>query len=199
MGYRLFSDMTADVSDELMAGMPTVEFVPMQVEVGDESYTYGPEGDLTVEYFYAEQRGGKFASTSQINPMVYRECFEKALKAGEDVLYLCFSSGMSGTLLQIKPMLHVDEEGKLRVTEKPRGRKQAIRTQIAHMKAGWTPEMGKLVVVGHGDCPEDGEQLKQAVLKEFPDADIRMAYIGPVIGAHTGPGMLALIYWGNNR
>ena len=84
MGYRLFSDMTADVSDELMAGMPTVEFVPMQVKVGDESYTYGPEGDLTVEYFYAEQRGGKFASTSQINPMVYRECFEKALKAGED-------------------------------------------------------------------------------------------------------------------
>ena len=98
MGYRLFSDMTADVSDELMAGMPTVEFVPMQVEVGDESYTYGPEGDLTVEYFYAEQRGGKFASTSQINPLVYRECFEKALKAGEDVLYLCFSSGLSGTL-----------------------------------------------------------------------------------------------------
>ena len=289
MGYRLFSDMTADVSDELMAGMPTVEFVPMQVEVGDESYTYGPEGDLTVEYFYAEQRGGKFASTSQINPMVYRECFEKVLMAGEDVLYLCFSFGMSGTLqsanlcaqelredypdrkvvvmdtlcasvgeamlvreaarmqqegynidelavwvvgnrenichwftvdtfehlrhggrvsaaaaavgtmLQIKPLLHVDEDGKLRVAEKPRGRKQAIRTQVAHMKAGWMPEMGKLVVVGHGDCPEDGEQLKQAVLKEFPDADVRMAYIGPVIGAHTGPGMLALIYWGNNR
>lgn len=59
MGYRLFSDMTADVSDELMAGMPTVEFVPMQVEVGDESYTYGPEGDLTVEYFYAEQLRGQ--------------------------------------------------------------------------------------------------------------------------------------------
>ena len=59
MGYRLFSDVTADVSEELMAGMPTVEFVPMQVKVGDESYTYGPEGDLTVEYFYAEQRGGQ--------------------------------------------------------------------------------------------------------------------------------------------
>ena len=53
MGYRLFSDMTADVSDELMAGMPTVEFVPMQVELGGKNYTYGPEGDLTVEHFYA--------------------------------------------------------------------------------------------------------------------------------------------------
>ena len=289
MGYKLFSDVTADVSEELMRGMPEVELVPMQVELGGENYTYGPGGDLTVEHFYAEQRAGKFASTSQINPMVYRECFEKTLKAGEDILYLCFSSGLSstlqsanlcaqelreeyperklivvdtlcaavgeamlvreaarkqqegltieelaawveenrlkichwftvdsfdhlkhggrvsaaaaavGTMLQIKPLLHVDEEGKLRVAEKPRGRKQAIRTQVAHMKEGWTPEMGKLVVIGHGDRPDDVEQLRQAVLKEFPDADIRVAYIGPVIGAHTGPGMLALIYWGTNR
>ena len=289
MGYNLFSDVTADVSEELMRGMPEVELVPMQVELGGENYIYGPGGDLTVEHFYAEQRAGKFASTSQINPMVYRECFEKTLKAGEDILYLCFSSGLSstlqsanlcaqelreeyperklivvdtlcaavgeamlvreaarkqqeglsieelaawveenrlkichwftvdsfdhlrhggrvsaaaaavGTMLQIKPLLHVDEEGKLRVAEKPRGRKQAIRTQVAHMKEGWTPEMGNLVVIGHGDCPDDVEQLRQAVLKEFPDADIRVAYIGPVIGAHTGPGMLALIYWGANR
>ena len=289
MGYKLFSDVTADVSEELMRGMPEVEFVPMQVELGGENYTYGPGGDLTVEHFYAEQRAGKFASTSQINPMVYRECFEKTLKAGEDILYLCFSSGLSstlqsanlcaqelreeyperklivvdtlcaavgeamlvreaarkqqegltieelaawveenrlkichwftvdsfdhlkhggrvsaaaaavGTMLQIKPLLHVDEEGKLRVAEKPRGRKQAIRTQVAHMKEGWMPEMGNLVVIGHGDCPDDVEQLRQAVLKEFPDADIRVAYIGPVIGAHTGPGMLALIYWDANR
>lgn len=289
MGYKLFSDVTADVSEELMRGMPEVELVPMQVELGGENYIYGPGGDLTVEHFYAEQRAGKFASTSQINPMVYRECFEKTLKAGKDILYLCFSSGLSstlqsanlcaqelreeyperklivvdtlcaavgeamlvreaarkqregltieelaawveenrlkichwftvdsfdhlkhggrvsaaaaavGTMLQIKPLLHVDEEGKLRVAEKPRGRKQAIRTQVAHMKEGWTPEMGKLVVIGHGDCPDDVEQLRQAVLKEFPDADIRVAYIGPVIGAHTGPGMLALIYWGTNR
>lgn len=289
MGYKLFSDVTADVSEELMRGMPEVELVPMQVELGGENYIYGPGGDLTVEHFYAEQRAGKFASTSQINPMVYRECFEKTLKAGEDILYLCFSSGLSstlqsanlcaqelreeyperklivvdtlcaavgeamlvreaarkqqesltieelaawveenrlkichwftvdsfdhlkhggrvsaaaaavGTMLQIKPLLHVDEEGKLRVAEKPRGRKQAIRTQVAHMKEGWTPEMGKLVVIGHGDYPDDVEQLRQAVLKEFPDADIRVAYIGPVIGAHTGPGMLALIYWGTNR
>lgn len=100
-----------------------------------------------------------------------------------------------GTMLQIKPLLHVDEEGKLRVAEKPRGRKQAIRTQVAHMKEGWTPEMGKLVVIGHGDCPDDVEQLRQAVLKEFPDADIRVAYIGPVIGRahrprHAGADLL---------
>ena len=88
MGYQLFSDMTADVSEALMRGMPEVAYVPMQVELGGESFTYGPGSSLTVEQFYAEQRAGKFASTSQINPMIYRRCFEQALKAGEDVLYL---------------------------------------------------------------------------------------------------------------
>ena len=54
MGYKLFSDVTADVSEELMRGMPEVELVPMQVELGGENYIYGPGGDLTVEHFYAE-------------------------------------------------------------------------------------------------------------------------------------------------
>ena len=58
---------------------------------------------------------------------------------------------------------------------------------------------GKLVVIGHGDCPDDVEQLRQAVRKEFPDADIRVAYIGPVIGAHTGCGTLGLFFVGTER
>lgn len=53
MGYQLFSDMTADVSEALMRGMPEVAYVPMQVELGGESFTYGPGGSLTVEQFYA--------------------------------------------------------------------------------------------------------------------------------------------------
>ena len=51
MGYQLFSDMTADVSEALMRGMPEVAYVPMQVELGGESFTYGPGGSLTVEQF----------------------------------------------------------------------------------------------------------------------------------------------------
>ena len=64
---------------------------------------------------------------------------------------------------------------------------------------GWNPEAGKLVVIGHGDCPDGLQQLKEAVAVRFPDAEVITADIGPIIGAHTGPGMLALIYWGNNR
>lgn len=75
----------------------------------------------------------------------------------------------------------------------------AIAAQLDRMEQGWVPEMGKLVVIGRGDAPEAAEQLRQAVLERFPEAEIHIVDIGPVIGAHTGPGMLALIYWGRNR
>lgn len=109
------------------------------------------------------------------------------------------TSAVVGTMLQIKPLLHVDNEGRLGVVEKPRGRKRAIAAQIARMDAGWLPEMGKLVVIGHGDDPEAAEQLKTAVLSTHPEAEVYVVPIDPIIGAHTGPGMLALIYWGTNR
>ena len=104
-----------------------------------------------------------------------------------------------GTALQIKPLLHVNQNGELAVVEKPRGRKQAIKAQLAKMEQGWLPEMGRTVVVGHGACPDGAQALQEAVQERFPEAKVLTADIGPIIGAHTGPGMLALIYWGNTR
>lgn len=109
------------------------------------------------------------------------------------------ASAVMGTMLNIKPMLHVDEAGKLAVMEKPRGQRKAMEAQLKRMKAGWQPEMGRRVIIGHGDDLEKAQLLQEEVLKQFPDAQTELSYIGPVIGAHTGPGMLALIYWGNNR
>ena len=108
-------------------------------------------------------------------------------------------SAAMGTLLGIKPMLHVDTNGKLEAFEKPRGRHNAMEAQLNRMRKGWEPEKGKLVVIGHGDNLPAALELKEKVLAEFPDAEIHIAEIGLVIGAHTGPGMLALIYWGDNR
>ena len=98
MSYQIYSDATADTCPSMLEGLPQAEIIPMEVMLGDRPRTYGPGGDLTVEQFYAEQRAGKFASTSQINPLVYRKAFEKSLKAGLDIIYLCFSSGLSGTI-----------------------------------------------------------------------------------------------------
>ena len=108
-------------------------------------------------------------------------------------------SAVAGTVLNIKPLLHVDEEGTLKVMEKPRGQKLALKAKLERMEQGWNPKLGKLVVVGHADCPDVGEELCEQVREQFPEAEIILANIGPVIGAHTGPGMSAVIYWGNNR
>ena len=59
--------------------------------------------------------------------------------------------------------------------------------------------MGKSVLIGHADDLATAELLKKKIIERFPDADIHIAYIGPIIGAHTGPGAVALFYWGSNR
>lgn len=94
--YRIFTDATADFPAGIPTGMPRVAIIPMEVTAGGDSFLYGPGRNLTIERFYAMQRGGKFATISQINPAAYRMSFESALKEGFDVLYLGFSSGMSG-------------------------------------------------------------------------------------------------------
>lgn len=109
------------------------------------------------------------------------------------------ASAAMGTLLQIKPLLHIDVAGRLKVVEKPRGNTKAMAAQLSKMEESWDCTMGKLVVIGHADCPERAAELKEQVKTRFPDADIHIADIGPIIGAHTGPGMLALIFWGYVR
>ena len=98
MTYQIITDATADLNCELLAGLPEVKIIPMNVEVGGVEYLFGPGGNIGCGEFYGYLRNGLFASTSQINPDVYREHFEAILKQGKDVLYLCFSSGLSGTI-----------------------------------------------------------------------------------------------------
>ena len=109
------------------------------------------------------------------------------------------AAAVMGTLLQIKPMLHVSADGTLEVVEKPRGTKHAMSAQLSRMERGWTRSEGPLVVIGHGDCPQRAEELAALVRECFPQAEVYPAPIGPIIGSHTGPDMLALIFWGNER
>jgi len=109
------------------------------------------------------------------------------------------TSAALGSVLNIKPMLHLNLKGQLEVTDKLRGRKKAIEAKVKCIAEGWNPELGNLVVIGHGDCRDEALQIQQMIANCCPGADIYIADIGPIIGAHTGPGMLAVIYWGNNR
>ena len=289
MTYQIITDATADLNDELLTGLPEVKIIPMHVQVNGKEYLFGPGGNITNEEFYTYLRAGQFATTSQINPETYREHFEKILKQGKDVLYLCFSSGMSrtiqsaqmaiaelreeypdrtilcldtlcaavgeglfvmeaarkqaqgmdihklyswleshrmnlchwvtvdtfehlkhggrvsatsaamGTLLGIKPLIHVDENGKLVAMGKPRGKKKALEALLSNMEKGWMPEISRQVIIGHGDSLDVAIALRDMVAARFPEAEIYIAPIGPIIGAHAGPGVMTVFFWGNNH
>lgn len=289
MTYQIITDATADLNDELLSGLPEVRIIPMNVQVNGREYLFGPGGNIDCDEFYAFLRSGQFASTSQINPATYREYFEPILQEGRDLLYLCFSSGLSktlesarmaiaelqeeypertilcldtlcaavgeglfvmeaarkqmqgmdihslynwleehrlnlchwvtvdtfdhlkhggrvsatsaamGTLLGIKPLIHVDENGKLVAVGKPRGKKKALEALVSNMEKGWQPEISKQVIIGHGDSLEVARELRDLVAARFPEAEILIAPIGPVIGAHAGPGVMAVFFWGNNH
>ncbi len=106
-------------------------------------------------------------------------------------------TAVAGTMLNIKPVLHVDNAGHLINIAKARGRKSSIHALFDKMKATYTGEY-KTVFISHGDCLEDAEYLASLVKEEF-GIDSVIGYVGPVIGAHSGPGTLALFYIGSER
>lgn len=108
------------------------------------------------------------------------------------------TAAFAGQMLNIKPVLHVDDEGHLIPMEKVRGRKRSIKALVDHMKETCDKPINK-VMISHGDCIEDVETLKDELAKEFGELDITVNYIDPVIGAHSGPGTLALFFLADHR
>ena len=285
-GYRLYSDSTCDLSKDLLDGMD-VKILDLTYEVDSTAYV-GDE--MSMKVFYDKMRNGSMTKTSQISPAVYEAAFEEEIKNGYDILYLAFSSGLSGsyngaciardTLLEkypeakivcidslcastgeglllikadrkkkegldidalaewleanklhlchvftvddlkylqrggrvsaaaaiagsvlgIKPILHVDNEGHLIPIGKIRGRKQSINKLVelvSEKVGGWE---NKEVAICQGDCMEDAEYAAQLMRDRLgSETIVHICYTGPVIGAHSGPGTLALFFMGEER
>jgi len=105
-----------------------------------------------------------------------------------------------GSLLNIKPLMHVDYEGKLHVVAKARGRKAAIEAMVDYMAENAenvTPETP--VFICHGDCIDDANMMADMVKERFGIENIYVEFLGPFIGAHAGPGTLALFFVGKER
>lgn len=100
-----------------------------------------------------------------------------------------------GTILGIMPLIHVDGSGKLVAVGKPRGKKKGLEALLASMEKGWLPEISKQVIIWHGDSPEVAQELRTLVAARFPEAEIFIAPIGPVIGAHAGPGVMTVFFY----
>ena len=109
------------------------------------------------------------------------------------------TTAVVGSMLQIKPVLHVDNEGRLINIGKARGRQASLKALVDKMEKTVTEEGRKTVFISHGDCRKDAVAVADMVRERFGTQDIRINYVGPVIGAHSGPGTLALFYLGTER
>ena len=110
------------------------------------------------------------------------------------------TSAWAGSLLNIKPVMHMDDEGKLIPMEKVRGRKKSLMRMVDHMEETATaPVADQTVFISHADCEDDLMILVEEIRKRFGCTDIRWNYLDPVIGAHTGPGCLALFFMASER
>lgn len=287
--YRIYTDATADMPEKLAQELH-VNVIPMEVDMGGHTYLYEPSGkEMTPEQFYERARTGEKATTSQITQYRFEEIFSPVLEAGEDVLYLAFSSALSGTcsaacmaaetlaekypgrrvvvidtlaasfgetvlsyyaakkkaagasidevadwlrtyrnhmchwftvedlmhlkrggrvsaaaavmgtMLQIKPVMHVDDEGRLIPVNKVRGRKASLKAIVKEMEKTHLADENELIIVGHSASEEDALYVKQMVEESMGYKNILVGQIGPVIGAHCGQGTMAVFYLGSKK
>ncbi|MBO5683194.1 MAG: DegV family protein [Clostridia bacterium] len=284
--YIIMTDAASDLTNELLCDE---DLAMIQLDVLVEGEAPAANCDVDIKEFYEKLRGKRGATTSAVNVDTFINSFKKYLKEGIDVLYLGFSSGLSGTynagfvaanelsekypdrkiytvdtlaaslgegllvyyavqmkkagadiesvksfvednklklchwftvddlfflkrggrvsaatavvgtMLSIKPVLHVDDKGRLISMGKARGRKAAIDELLNKMKETAIEPERQTVFISHGDALEDAEYLAERVKLELGVRDVKIGYIGPVIGAHSGPGTLALFFMGDKR
>lgn len=287
--YRIVTDSTTDLTPELIQELD-VQVIPLCYMMGGKTYHNIPGGgEMTDKEFYAKLRAGSMSTTTQVNSEEFLRVFTPLLEAGQDVLYIGFSSGLSGTyqsaalareelkqrfpgrrlevfdsrcasmgegllvyhaaklqqagksldevlswlkenvlnlchwftvddlnhlkrggrvstatalvgtMLGIKPVLHVDNEGHLIPVSKVRGRKQSLDALVRRMEDTALDPAGQMVFISHGDCLEDARYVERQIREKLGVRQVELGFIGPVIGAHSGPGTVALFFLGKER
>lgn len=286
--YVILTESSCDLSPEL-AAQADVEVLPLSFTIDGKNYPHYPDARAyPIADFYQRMREGAVAVTAAANVVELIEAMEAHLKEGQDVLFLCFSSGLSstrdacamaaedlrerypdrkiytvdtlaasggqgllvllagrkrkagasieevrdfaeetklhvghwftvddlvylkrggrvssaaavvGTMLNIKPVLHVDNEGHLIPMEKVRGRKAAIQALFRHMQETALPNQ-ETVLINHADCLPEAQALAEQIQAAFHPKEVLIADLGPIIGAHTGPGLVTLFFLAEHR
>jgi len=285
--YTVFTDSACDIPRETLEKWG-VKYACLSFAFDGDAKQYG-NYDLTAHDFYQRMRDGEVAKTSAVNVGGFKDCFADELAAGNDILYLAFSSGLSttyqsaciaaeeltekypdrkvlvvdtlcasagfgmllyltlqkkeagatmeeaaqfaedtklnichwftvddlvylkrggrvsavvafaGGLLGIKPVLHVDNDGHLISRLKVRGRKEALKALVDKMgELAKDPSTGP-VYICHAECENDVNFVKELIKERFGTDVGLVVDIGPVIGAHAGPGTLGLFFVGKER
>lgn len=123
----------------------------------------------------------------------------------DDLMYLkrggrvSAATALVGTMLQIKPVMHVDDEGHLVKVSTARGRKASLDALAKKVAETGLPGKNDTVFISHGDCPEDAQYLANKLKAQYGVKEVIIYYVGAVIGSHAGPGTVALFFLGNQR
>ena len=204
----LFVSMSSGISgsfasSQVAAQHLSAEFPQRTIRLVDTRGTSLGEGLLALRAADMRDAGADIDETADAIFALHRNMCQ--IFTVEDLKYLRATGRVSGaaalvgSILQIKPLLKGDDEGKIVCFSKLRGRKRSIQAMAERYDELVKDAEAQTVGIAHADCPEDAERLKEMILASYPEADIRISQIGPVIGCHTGPGIAALVYWGNNR
>ena len=156
--------------------------------------------------WYACQKRDEGMSLEELHAWVEREKFHLChWFTVDDLMYLKrggrvnAATAIVGTMLQIKPVLHVDDEGHLINVAKTRGRKasiEALAKKVGELGEGFCNDT---VFISHGDCREDAEILASILKEQYGVKEVYISYVGAVIGSHAGPGTIALFFMGKHR
>ena len=109
------------------------------------------------------------------------------------------ATAVLGTMLSIKPVMHVDDEGHLTKVGTARGRNASLKALVGHMAETAIDPAGQTVFISHGDCEGDANRVAEDVKRRFGVQTVVLNNVGPVIGAHSGPGTVALFFLGRHR
>lgn len=189
---------------ELLVGQLAGEFPDRTVLSVDTLAASGGEGLLV---WHAVQRARAGAAIEEVRDWVEANKLKLAHWFTVDDLMFLFRGGRvsktsawAGTMLNIKPVMHVDDDGHLVPMEKVRGRKKSLNALVDHMeKTALKPIEDQMVFITHGDCLEDAEYVAAQVKERFGVRDVVINYVDPVIGAHSGPGTMALFFLADTR
>ncbi len=188
----------------LMCSQLQEEYPDRKIYAVDTLAASGGQGLLV---WYAVQHARAGETIDQVRDWVEENKLHLAHWFTVDDLMFLFRGGRvsktaawAGTLLNIKPVLHVDNEGHLIPMEKVRGRKKSLNALVDHMeKSAVQPISDQMVFITHGDCLEEAEYVAEKVKERFGVKDVIINYIDPVIGSHAGPGTMALFFLADQR
>ena len=203
LGFSSGLSGTFEATELLMRDL-AAEFPERTLCAVDTLAASGGEGLLV---WHAVQRARAGASIGEVRDWVEENKLHLAHWFTVADLMFLFRGGRvsktaawAGTMLNIKPVMHVDDEGHLIPLEKVRGRKKSLNALVDHMeKSAVQPIDQQMVFITHGDCLEEAEYVADQVKERFGVKEVVINYVDPVIGAHSGPGTMALFFLADKR